>query len=348
MARDYYDVLGVKRDASEKDIRSAYRKLARRHHPDVNPGDKQSEERFKEINAAYEVLKDPDKRKKYDKYGDRWEMADQIEEMQRQRSAGDWFRTAGSGRRTTTGEGIDFEDLDLGGSDFSDILGGIFGRGRGRQTAPRARKGEDLEHPIEITLEEAFNGTSRLIQLQVPETCTTCGGTGRVAGEVCPTCEGLGSIIRSKRLEVKVPQGVDTGSRVRIAGQGNPGFGGGAAGDMILLITVQPHDRFERKGADLYIDVPVPLTDAVLGGEVEVPTLKGTKLKLTVPANTQNGQSIRLRGQGMPRTGGGAGDLFARVKVVLPVTLSERERALFEELRAIRSGSPAAAGSAAR
>lgn len=348
MAKDFYATLGVKRDASDKDIRSAYRKLARKHHPDVNPGDKASEEQFKDINAAYEVLKDPDKRKKYDKYGDRWEMADQIEEMQRQRSAGDYFRTSAGSRRTTTSDGATYEDFDLGGNDFSDILGGIFGRNRGRQASPRSRRGEDLEHPIEITLEEAFNGTSRLIQLQVPETCGTCNGTGRLAGEPCPTCDGIGSTIRSKRLEVKVPAGVDTGSRVRIAGQGNPGQGGAPSGDMILLITVQTHDRFERKGADLYIDTPVPLTDAVLGGEIEVPTLKGTKLRVTVPANTQNGRSIRLRGQGMPRSGGNPGDLFARVKVVLPTTLSDRERALFEELRAIQTGSEATAGSAAR
>ncbi|MGH2587244.1 MAG: DnaJ C-terminal domain-containing protein [Dehalococcoidia bacterium] len=345
MARDYYEVLGVKRDSSDKDIRGAYRKLARKHHPDVNPGDANAEARFKEINAAYEVLKDPDKRKKYDKYGDRWEMADQIEEMQRQRSAGDWFRTAGSRGRTTTDDGTVFEDFDVGGTDFSDILGGIFGRGRSR-AQPRARKGDDLEHPVEITLEEAFNGTTRLIQMQVPETCTTCNGTGRLGEQPCPTCEGLGSIIRTKRLEVKVPAGVDTGSRVRIAGQGHPGLGGGATGDMILLVTVRPHDRFERKGADLYVDAPVPLYEALLGGEVEVSTLKGTKLKLKIPAGTQNGRQIRLGGQGMPRSGGNAGDLFARVKVVLPTTLSERERQLVEELRAIHSGSATPAGSA--
>ena len=348
MAQDYYAVLGVKRDASEKEIRSAYRKLARKYHPDVNPGDKSAEVRFKEINAANEVLSDPEKRKKYDKYGDRWEMADQIEEAQRRAGAGagDWFRTSGTRTRTSTGETIDFEDLNLGG-DFADILGGLF-RGRGRQTQapPRARKGDDLEHPIEITLEEAYAGTTRVIQLQVPETCATCDGTGRLAGQPCPTCEGLGSTIRMKRLEVKVPPGVDTGSRVRIAGQGHPGVGG-PSGDMILLVTVRPHDRFERKGADLSVDVPVPLTDAVLGGEVEVPTPKGTKLHLKVPPGTQNGRSIRLAGQGMPRAGGN-GDLYACVKVVLPTTLSERERQLFEELRAIRSGSGATAGSGAR
>ena len=348
MAQDYYSVLGVKRDAPEKEIRTAYRKLARKHHPDVNPGDKASEAKFKEINNAYEVLKDPEKRKKYDKYGDRWEMADQIEEMQRQRGTHDYFRSAGGGARTSTTDGFTFEDLDLGGSDLNDILGGLFGgRGRGRPAQPRARRGEDLEHPVEITLEEAYNGTTRMVALQTPETCTTCEGTGRLAGQACPTCDGLGSIIKTKRLEVKVPPGVDTGSRVRVAGQGHPGAGGGATGDMILLVTVRPHERFERKGADLYVDVPVPLTDAILGGEVEVPTLKGTKLHLKVPAGTQNGRSIRLAGQGMPRAGGG-GDLYARVKVVLPASLSERERTLFEELRSLRSGAGEPAGSAAR
>jgi molecular chaperone DnaJ len=349
MAQDYYSILGVKRDASEKDIRGAYRKLARKYHPDVNPGDKSAESRFKEINAAYEVLKDEDKRKKYDKYGDRWEMADQIEEAQRrQREAGmggfgDPFR---GGARTSDG-GYVFTEEDLGG-DFGDILGSIFrrggGTGSGTRAQPRARKGDDLEHPVEITLDEAFHGATRLIQLQVPETCDACKGTGRVAGGACVVCDGLGSLIKAKRLEVKVPPGVDTGSRVRIGGQGHPGSSGGAAGDMILLVTVRPHDRFERKGADLYTDVPVPLTDAVLGGEVDVQTLKGTTLKLRIPEGTQNGRQIRLGGQGMPRMGGGTpGDLFARVKVVLPTTLSTRERELFEELRRLRAGETAGA-----
>jgi DnaJ-class molecular chaperone len=177
------------------------------------------------------------------------------------------------------------------------------------------------------------------VQLQVPETCAPCGGTGKVAGGACVVCEGLGSTIRTKRLEVKVPPGVDTGSRVRISGQGHPGSGG-PSGDMILLVTVRPHERFERKGADLSVDVPVPLTDAVLGGEAEVRTLKGTTLRLRIPECTQNGRQIRLAGQGMPKSGG-AGDLFARVRVVLPTALSPRERALFEELRALQ-GAPAA------
>lgn len=336
MATDYYAVLGVKRDASEKEIRSAYRKLARKFHPDVNPGDTSAESRFKEINNAHEVLRDAVKRKKYDKYGDRWEMADQIEEAQRRGAGANPF----GGARTGGRGGVDFEDIDLGDVDLGEIFGSVF-RGRGGRAAPRPRKGDDLEHPIEITLEEAFNGTSRVIQLQIPETCATCEGTGKLAGERCPTCDGLGSLIKAKRLEVKAPPGVDTGSRVRIGGQGHPGAAGGSNGDMILLVTVQPHARFERKGADLWVDVPVPLTDAVLGGEVAVPTLKGTTLRLTIRPGTQNGAAIRLAGQGFPRAGG-AGDLYARVKVVLPTDLSEREKALFEELRTIRAGQPVA------
>ncbi len=335
---DYYAVLGVKRDAGEKDIRSAYRKLARKHHPDVNPGDKASESRFKELNAAYEVLKDPEKRKKYDKYGDKWEYADQLEEQQRRAGSHDYFRRAGGAPADGAGAGgFDFGDADLG-NDLGDILGGLF-RGRGRTTTARRAQGENLEHSVEVTLEEAFNGTTRMIQLQVPEMCTVCGGTGKVAGAICHTCEGLGSLIKANRLEVKIPAGVDSGSRVRVAGKGHPGIGGGGSGDMILIVTVRPHDRFERKGDDLYVEAPALLADLALGGEIEVPTLRGTKLHLKVPEGTQNGRQFRLAGQGMPRLGGaGKGDLYAKVRAILPVTLSTRERELFEELRRIQSG----------
>ena len=340
--RDYYEILGVRRDATEKEIRSAYRRLARQYHPDVNPGDRAAEEKFKEINAAYEVLKDPEKRRKYDKYGDKWELADQIEEQQRRAGGHDFFRRTGT---RTTGGPFDFGDFDfdrgnLGG--FEDILGGLFRRGR--PTARRA-KGENLEHPVEITLEEAYHGTARTIELRVPETCTACGGTGRVAGGPCAVCGGLGSQVKTQRLEVKIPPGVDTGSKVRVAGKGHPGVGGGEPGDLLLVITVRPHERFERRGDDLYVDVPAPLFDLVLGGEVEVPTPKGTRLRLKVPAGTQNGRTFRLGGQGMPRLGSPEhkGDLYARVKAVLPTDLTPRERELFEELRRMRSGAAAGA-----
>jgi molecular chaperone DnaJ len=330
--KDLYEVLGVKRDASEKEIRSAYRRLARQYHPDVNPGDKTAESKFKEINNAHEVLSDPEKRKKYDKYGDQWQYADQIEEMQRQQSAGDYFRRAGS-----TGDGgFRFEtEGDIG--DFGDLFGNMF-RGRGRRQ-PAKRKGEDLDYPIDLTLEEAANGTTRTLSMQVPETCSTCGGTGQVAGAVCHVCQGLGSRIETKRIEVKIPAGVQDGSRVRVAGKGGPGFNGGASGDLYLIVSTRPHERFERKGDDLYVDVSVPYTEAVLGGEVEVPTLRG-RVMLNIPPLTQNGRTFRLAGQGVPHlNGSGKGDLYARVRAVLPVKLGEREKQLFEELRDLSKAS---------
>lgn len=330
--KDLYEILGIKRGASEKEIRSAYRKLARKYHPDVNPGDKAAEERFKEINNAHEILSDPEKRKKYDKYGDKWEYADQIEEMQRKQSAGDFFRR--SQRGYSSGD-YDFET----DTDFGDVFGNLFRQRARRQ--PAKRKGEDIDYPLEATLEEAANGTTRTLQMQVPETCTVCGGTGQVAGATCHVCQGLGSKIELKRLEVKIPAGVQEGSRVRIAGKGQPGINGGANGDLYLIISLRPHDRFERKGDDLYEEVAVPLTDAVLGGEVEVPTMRG-RVMLNIPPGTQNGRTFRLAGLGMPHlNGSGKGDLYAKVKVVLPTRLSEREKTLFEELRGLQKAGAA-------
>ena len=317
MARSFYETLGVSRSASDKEIRSAYRKLARRYHPDVNPNDTGAEERFKEIQGAYDVLSDEDTRKKYDRYGDRWEQADQIEEMERQRAQAGF-----GGGGFSFGGGLD--DFDLGS-----VFGGIFGGG------PRGpRRGQDIESPTEVTLEEAAAGTTRMLGLQSSEPCTICGGNGAIGNARCHTCGGAGETLKPRRLEVKVPPGVRTGSRVRVAGEGRPGTGGGPGGDLYLLITVLPHARFERTGDDLTVDVPVPYLEAVLGGEVEAPTLTG-RVMLTIPALTQNGQRIRLSGKGMPVLGGRdrRGDLFARVSVMLPEQLSERERALLEELR---------------
>lgn len=305
MARNYYEVLGVKRDASEKEIRSAYRRLARKHHPDVNPNDKASEALFKEINAANDVLSDPEKRKKYDKYGDNWEHADEIERMQRARGGrggGSWSFSSSNGGN------VHFdEDFDLGS-----IFGGIFGGGgsgrRGRtQTTMRA---PDVEQPIEVTLDEALTGATRTLMAE--------GDHGD-----------------ARRLEVKIPPGVDNGSRVRIAGEGQPGFDGRRS-DLYLVITVRPHPRYDRKGDDLYTDVDVSLTTPVLGGEVEVQALD-RKVALRLPAGTQNGQTFRLTGLGMPKLGqpDKRGDLFARVRVRLPQKPDGRERELFEELKAL-------------
>jgi DnaJ-class molecular chaperone len=320
MAKDYYSVLGVGRDASEKEIRSAYRKLARKHHPDVNPGDKAAEARFKEINEANEVLSDGEKRRKYDKYGDKWEYADQIEEAQRQRGA----------RYAAAGGNGGFQQFDL--SDLGD-LGSVFGNlfRRGGRTA--TRRGADVQQPVDVTLEEAYHVTSRTIEMVAQETCPTCGGPGEIAGAVCHTCQGAGVVQRPRRIEVKIPAGVATGSKVRIAGEGQPGLGGGKKGDLLLVVTVRPHARFERKGDDLYEDIDVPLTEAVLGGEAEVPTMTA-RVMLKVPPLTQSGKSFKLSGLGMPRLGKeGKGDLYARVRIRVPEALDDRQRSLFEELR---------------
>jgi DnaJ-class molecular chaperone len=327
--RDYYAILGVKRGASDKEIRHAYRRLARKYHPDVNAGDKAAEEKFKEINAAYEVLSDPEKRRKYDLYGDQWQYADQFEQARRQ----------GGQRWSWSGRGAPFGGFDVGGlgfGDLGDLLGGLFSG-----TRTRSRRGEDVQHMAEVSLSEAYSGTSRVLNIQTEEPCSTCGGSGKLVGAVCHICQGSGVVVRPRRLEVKIPPGVTDGSRVRVAGEGRPGRGG-ARGDLYLVISVRPHERFSRRGDDLYSEVRVPLLDAVLGGEVEVPTLKG-KAMLKIPPLTQNGRVFRLTGLGMPHLGGDAkGALYAKVEVILPAELSPEERELFEKLKAAQKVGPKA------
>ncbi len=324
MSKDYYNVLGVARKASEKEIKQAYRRLARKHHPDVNPGDKAGEEKFKEVNAAYEVLSDKEKRAKYDRYGDQWEHADQFAQAQRQHSGG--FGRGGAG-------GVSFEYGDLAGDGMGSIFDRLF-RGTGR----RPRRGQNMDHPIEVTLEEAFEGTARTIQMQAEGSCDVCGGQGALGNAPCYACRGAGRVIRPRRLEVKIPRGVKAGSRVRVAGEGGEGHGGGPKGDLYLVVALRPHETFERRQNDLHVEVLVPLTVAMLGGEVEVPTLAG-KVALKIPAETQNGNVFRLGGRGMPQLGGSSrGDLFARASVVLPDKLTAREKELFEELNELRAG----------
>jgi molecular chaperone DnaJ len=280
--RDYYQILGVNRNASEKEIKQAYRRLARKHHPDLNPGDKSAEARFKEMNAAYQVLSDPEKRKKYDQFGDQWEYADQ-------------FAKAGGqqGVRWDTGKGgTTFEYGDMSG--LGDIFSSLFGdAGMGSRTRRGPQRGQDVESPVEISLEEAYHGSKRVIQLQTTEPCTACGGTGRVGNRVCTMCGGRGGKVIPRRLEVKIPPGVKDGSRIRMAGEGASGRAGGSKGDLYLVVRVLPHKVFERKGDDLYAEVSVPLATAVLGGEVRVPTLDGN-LSLKIPPETQNGKLFRL------------------------------------------------------
>ncbi|OGO22707.1 MAG: molecular chaperone DnaJ [Chloroflexi bacterium RBG_16_50_9] len=328
-SKNFYDILGIKRNASDSEIKQAYRRLARKHHPEVNPGDKSAEARFKEINAAYEVLSDKEKRQKYDQFGDQWQYADQFAQAGRQQTPYRDFSPGG-------GTSYHFESSDSGdlGGIFEELFGGARARSAHRHTHPR--RGQDIESPIDVTLEEAYSGTSRTISLQVEEPCSVCHGSGRIQNVRCSSCHSAGIVPRIKRLEVKIPAGVDNGSRVRIAGKGQPGYTGGTSGDLYLVISVRPHPAFERRGDNLHVDIPVPLTAAVLGGEVQVPTPKG-RLALKIPPETQNGRIFRLAGQGMPHLGNSStGDLLAKVSIVLPTRLSEKERELYKQLHEIR------------
>ena len=308
-SKNYYDVLGVSKTASDKEIKQAFRKLARKHHPDVNPGDKSAEARFKDINTAFEVLSDPKKRKAYDKYGDNWPYADQLD-AQQQGPFGGFSDFSNFSRRPGQGTRVQFVDFgDLGDySDLSDIFT-TFARGAGARAAPqRPRRGRNVEYPTEVTLEEAYHGTTRIV-----------------------------NDVLGHRLEIKVPPGVKDGSRIKVSGKGEPGPGEGPRGDLYLVVSVRPHAVFQRKGNDLHVDVSVPLTDAVLGGEASVPSLKGKSLSLKIPPETQNGKSFRLKQQGMPVMGDTAkGDLIAKIKVVIPENLTQREKELFEELKKLR------------
>jgi DnaJ-class molecular chaperone len=330
----------VSKSATEKEIKSAYRKLARKFHPDVNPGDKTAEDKFKDVSEAYEVLSDADKRKKYDQFGDQWKAY-----SQGGGPAGGTGFPGGFGGFPGGGGGGGFRvqyggDGDTG--DLSDLFATLFGDaafggaagGPGRrgnvggrdpfaafraQAAPPQR-GEDIEAPLAVSLEEAYHGGTRNLTLQGP------GG--------------------DRRIEVKIPKGVQNGQKIRLAGQGTPGQAG--PGDLYLTMQVAPHPSFERKGDDLYVDVPVNYLDAALGGKVSVPTLPGPRLSMSIPSGTQSGQAFRLGGQGMPRLrGDGNGDLYARAKITVPKSLSPRERQLLTEIReSADAGAPLGAAAA--
>jgi curved DNA-binding protein len=314
--QDYYATLGVPRTASEKEIRSAFRKLARQFHPDVNPDNPEAEAQFKRINEANEVLSDPEKRKKYDQLGARWkEYANQPPPPRPPDGTAYQYRTASP---------EDLEDLFGEGQPFSDFFETFFGGGRAAAGGqPRPRPGSDLEYPIEILLAEAYRGTTRMLELQLPDG-------------------------QSRRLEVKIPAGVEDGSRVRVAGQGSPELNGGPAGDLFLVTAVAADTRFERDGHDLHTRVHASLTTMLLGGEVHVPTPDGRRLALKIPSGTQDGRQFRLRGQGMPHLGhtDRKGDLHAEVHVRLPESLTESQRELLEQFTRATADSDAVGSSA--
>ena len=322
MARDHYNLLGVPRSASEREIRAAFRRLARKHHPDLNPGQPDAAERFKEINEAHEVLSNAESRRLYDRFGDNWKQAQQFGQ---QGPPGAGHVRWGPGQ---AGPGV-FDDL-LGDFDLGDVFGRFIGGSRGgvgTTSRPRARA-VTLEQPVELTLEEAHDGAVRAIQVTQQASCTRCEGKGRSSGGICPACLGRGFTFQPTRGEARIPPGVESGSRVRVAAGGQ---------EVLLVITVRPDPRFRRSGADLHAEVVVPLYDALLGGEVVVQTLKGS-VALTMPPETPNGRVFRLANQGMPHLGRPSekGALYVTAKAVLPASLTEEERRRFEELRRLR------------
>jgi molecular chaperone DnaJ len=351
--RDYYEVLGVNRDASAEEIKKAYRKLAMKHHPDRNAGDKGSEEKFKEANEAYEILTDENKRAAYDRFG----------HAGVDPSAAGGFGGAGAG-----GFSGGFADA------FGDIFGDIFGGGRGRSTVFR---GADLRYNLEINLEQAARGTETKIRIPTLAECDTCGGSGAKPGtspvtcptchghgqvrmqqgffsiqQTCPKCHGSGKFVQTpcaechgagrvkhqKTLSVKIPAGVDEGDRVRLSGEGEAGVNGGPPGDLYVVVQIKPHPVFQRDGDDLHCEMPVSISTAALGGEVEIPTLDG-QARIRIPAETQTGKVFRLRGKGVKGVRShGPGDLLCHVMVETPVNLTERQRELLREFESISEG----------
>jgi molecular chaperone DnaJ len=359
--RDYYEVLGVARGASEAEMKSAFRKLAMQHHPDKNPGDAQAELKFKELNEAYQILSDPDRRAQYDRFGHQA------------------FQNGGGGGGP--GFGGDFTDV------MSDIFESFFGETRGsRGGSTGPGRGSDLRYNLEITLEEAYNGKAATISVPTAmsceactgtgakpgskaRTCPTCGGAGRVRasqgffsiertcpncggrGEViddpCRSCNGAGRVMRERSLSVNVPAGVEDGTRIRLAGEGEGGLRGGPPGDLYIFMAVKPHGIFQRDGADLFCRVPLGMTAAALGGEVEVPGLDGTRSKVTIPPGTQTGKQFRLKGKGMSvLRARELGDLYIQVAVETPQNLTRRQKELLQEFEKESSGQtqPEAAG----
>src|SRR5215208_591886 len=344
-----YDTLGVSKSASPDEIKKAYRKLAREYHPDRNPGDAAAEAKFKDVQAAYDVLADPDKRKQYDAFGN---------------------GRVGSGGPGPGGFNVDFGNVDFG--DIGDLFGGLFGRGRASQRRSRAEKGDDVEAVVSVSFEDSLKGVQTQIPVELVTACSECGGSGAQPGtapiicpecngrgvkaesqglfalsQPCPRCRGNGTVIekpcprcagsgrerRTKRYSVRIPAGVRDGTRIRLAGKGEVGSGGGPAGDLYVVTRVAPSPHFERRGvADLEVEVPVTYAEAALGASVDVPSPYGDRLSVKVPPGSETGKLLRLKSHGAPRLkGSGRGDLIARLRVTVPKKLTKKQKQLLEE-----------------
>jgi molecular chaperone DnaJ len=352
---DYYKLLGVSKTASEDELKKAYRKLAMQYHPDKNPGNKEAEKKFKEISSAYDVLKDPKKRQMYDRFG---------EAGVNQGAGGGGFNAGG------------FDFTNSGFSDiFEDLFGGLGGGGRGRKKE-HTNRGSDIRYNMDISLEDAYKGENVKINIQTHSSCDTChgsgsaeskkvdvcthcGGTGRMriqqgffmmervcshcdgSGQLiknpCKTCKGQGRVVKNKTLSVKIPRGVEEGTRIRLAGEGEAGLRGGQSGDLYIFISIRAHELFQREGADLHCVVPVKMSTAILGGDIIVPTIDGNKAKIKIPAGTQNGNQFRLKDKGMTRMGSDSpdGDLYIHTKIEVPVNISKRQRDIIQEFEDI-------------
>ena len=352
--KDYYELLGVSKDVSADELKKTYRKLAMKYHPDKNPGDKEAEKKFKEISEAYEVLKDPEKKAAYDRYG---------------HAAFD--QSAGTGYGQGGGGGFDFSSGF--GSHFSDIIDEMFGGfgGGGGRSSQSSQRGSDVRYNLEISLEEAFRGVTKNIHFHVPSqcgsckgsgaegggkaspcktcqgrgkvrfqqgfftverTCSTCGGAGSTIDKPCKTCTGSGRVRRDKNLEVKIPAGVDEGTRIRLSGEGEAGVRGGPPGDLYVFLHIKPHKFFKRDEHDIHCRVPITMTKAALGGEIEVPSLDGTAVSVKIPSGTQAGHQFRLKGKGMSiLRQNNRGDMYIETVVETPVNLSKKQKELLEQ-----------------
>jgi molecular chaperone DnaJ len=365
--KDFYKILGVSKNASQADIKKAYRKLARENHPDSNPGNKAAEERFKDISEAYSVLSSEKRRKEYDEQRTLFSQFGS-------RMGGGYGPGFGGGGFQSGGFGAEGVDFDLG-----DLLGGIFGgRGRGGRRQPQGRRGDDIETEASITFQQSVEGATLPLRMTSDEACTTCHGTGAKPGTVpkvcdkcqgsgmvtgtsggvfamtepcdkcrgrgmvvehpCPTCHGSGRAPSSRTLQVRVPAGVKDGQRIRLKGKGGQGQGGAPDGDLYLVVHVAKHPVFGRKGENLTVTVPVAFDEAVLGAEIQVPTLDGPPVKIRIPAGTPSGRTLRARGKGAPAKAGGRGDLLVTLDVQVPKDLNETARAAVEALREARDG----------